>query len=208
MVNDTKLRKQQDCKPSNHKDSKGPFIRYKYEYDEVGKCRLVSVELSDGTKIDNEEGLVKFERALKEATGTTNIHLADQILSHAAFGMTASKHETRLNTLVALLPAFQPQDEIEAILCGQFIALQQTGFRCLRNANDSDNFFQVQGLFSQATKLFRIANETMQTMMKYRSGGRQEIQIVHVHNEGQAIVTQNLTSGGGSKEKFQTEPHG
>jgi hypothetical protein len=212
MVKETKLRRKDSDIPAENADattSVGPFIRYKYKYNEKsGRDEFVSVELSDGTKIDNLESYAKFQVALKEATGTTDLHLSDQILNHAAFGMTSDKHETRLNTLAALLPALKPQNETDAILCSQFIALQQAGFRCLRNANDSNNFFHIEGLLSQACKLFRTANETMQTILKRRSGGRQEIQIVHLHNEGQAIVTQSLSSGGGGKEKFYNEPHG
>lgn len=212
MVKETKLRRKESNIPTEKEEtttSIGPFIRYKYEFNyETEKSEMVSVELSDGTKIENLETLIKFKTALKKATGTDDLHLSEQILTHAAFGMTSSKHETRLNTLAAMLPALKPQDETDAMLCSQFIALQQAGFRCLRNANDSDNFFHVEGLFSQACKLFRTANETMQTILKRRSGGRQEIQIVHLHNEGQAIVTQSLSSGGGGKEKFYNEPHG
>lgn len=44
----------------------------------------------------------------------------------------------------------------------------------------------------------------MQTILKYRSGGQQTVQVVHVHNEGQAIVAQNLSplKREGSQEKF------
>jgi len=38
------------------------------------------------------------------------------------------------------------------------------------------------------------ANQTMQTILKYRSGGQQTVQVIHVHNEGQAIVAQNLSA--------------
>ncbi len=43
----------------------------------------------------------------------------------------------------------------------------------------------------------------MQAVSKYRSGGQQTIQVMHVHNKGQAVVAQNLTSGtgGGAKNK-------
>lgn len=200
------LRKKENLIPQNKESitsGTSPFIRYKYKCNEkTGKDEFVSIELSDGTKIDNEEALIRLQKALKEATGTDDLHLSEQILCSAAFGMPEHKHESRLNNLLALMPAFKPQDETEATLFGQFLTLQKSGFKCLRKANDSDSFFHMESLFSLAGKLFRTANETMQTILRYRSGGRQEIQIVHLHNEGQAIVTQNLSSGGGGKEKI------
>jgi len=39
--------------------------------------------------------------------------------------------------------------------------------------------------------------KTMQALTKYRAKGQQTVQVIHVHNEGQAIVAQNLSSGGG-----------
>ena len=51
----------------------------------------------------------------------------------------------------------------------------------------------------------------MQAVLKYRSGGQQTVQVIHVHNEGQAIVAQNLhspTKERGSIEKMRIEPHG
>lgn len=187
----------------------GPFVRYKIQYNpETNKNEVLSIELSDGTTLDGEESIKKFAKALEEAVGTNNLDVATQMLSIAAMGMTESNQESRFNNLLTVLPSFRPENETEATLFSQFVALQKSGFRCLRNANDSDNFFHIEKLFSLASKLLRTANETMQTILKCRTGGRQEIQIVHLYNEGQAIVTQTLSSGGGGKIKCETEPHG
>jgi hypothetical protein len=41
----------------------------------------------------------------------------------------------------------------------------------------------------------------MQVLLKYRSKGQQTVQVVHVHNEGQAIVAQNVSAMGGGMGK-------
>lgn len=70
----------------------------------------------------------------------------------------------------------------------------------LRLANLPDQgFYHVERLFLLANKLLNTASQTMQTVLKYRSGGQQTVQVVHVHNEGQAIVAQNI-SPSSSKE--------
>ena len=67
--------------------------------------------------------------------------------------------------------------------------------KCLRLANLPDQgFYHVEKLFTLAQKLLNTANQTMQAVLKYRSGGQQTMQVIHVHNEGQAIVAQNLSS--------------
>ncbi len=93
-----------------------------------------------------------------------------------------------------MLIALQPRDETEALLLGQFLTLQDSGMKCLRNANSQEIFYHIERMFLLATKLFNTANQTMQAVLKYRSGGQQTVQVTHMHNEGQAILTQNLSS--------------
>ena len=112
-----------------------------------------------------------------------------------------------MNEVSALLTALQPKDETEAMLLGQFLALQDSGMQCLRHANlPEQGFYHEERLFLLANKLLNTANQTMQTVLKYRSGGQQVVQVLHVHNEGQAIVAQNISHSApreGSTKKFE-----
>lgn len=181
-----------------------PFLKWKYKInEETGKNELSSIELSDKSKINMD----KFKGALKRAVGTTDIAVGETILSNVAYGMTAERNDERLNQASALLPALRPKDETEAMLLGQFLALQESGMKCLRRANlPEQGFYHVEKLFLLANKLMNTANQTMQTVLKYRSGGQQTVQVIHVHNEGQAIVAQTLSHSStqeGGKEKFR-----
>jgi hypothetical protein len=83
----------------------------------------------------------------------------------------------------------------ESAVLGRFLTPQ---------ANPPDQgFYHVERLFILSSKLLNTANQTMHTFLKYRSGGQQTVQVVHVHNEGQAIVTQNLSSQTTSREGLQ-----
>lgn len=78
--------------------------------------------------------------------------------------------------------------------------------KCLRLANLPDQgFYHEERLLLLANKLMSTANQTMQTILKCRSSGQQTIQVVHVRNEGQAIIAHTLShaQGEGSKEKIQ-----
>lgn len=181
----------------------GPFIRFRSKRNqETGKNQFAGIELSDGTQVNNsnKEASEEYMAALKRATGTDNENLGQEIYQSIAVGLY-DPIGLGLNRLLTLLPGLRPQNENEALLLGQFIALQDSGFRCLRHAMDSQNLQNIDRYYSLSTKLFRTANETIQTLLKYRNGGRQEIQIVHLHNEGQAIIAQNLSNGGGGTEK-------
>lgn len=177
-----------------------PFLRWNYKSnEETGKKELDSITLSDNSTLTGQ----KLTTAIKNATGTSDLVIGEKILNKMSRGMTMEENGARLNEVSALLPALHPKNETEALLLGQFLALQDSGMKCLRLANLPDQgFYHVERLFLLANKLLNTANQTMQTVLKYRSGGQQTVQVVHVHNEGQAIVTQNLSSKtGGSGEK-------
>ena len=168
-----------------------PFLRWNYKSnEETGEKELDSITLSDKSTLTGQ----KLTTAIKDATGTSDLVVGEKILNKVARGMTMEESGVRLNEVSALLPALHPKNETEALLLGQFLALQDSGMKCLRLANLPDQgFYHVERLFLLANKLLNTANQTMQTVIKYRTGGQQTVQVVHVHNEGQAIVTQNLS---------------
>lgn len=143
----------------------------------------------------------KLEKTLQCTTGSTNSETAIKILEKVASG---SKHKTSVdqyNNAASTLLALKPQDETEALLLGQFLNLQDTGNTFLHRAHLQDGFYHLERFSTLAVKMFNAANQTIQTLLKYRSRGQQVVQVVHVHNDGgQAIVAQNLskndTSGG------------
>lgn len=180
-----------------------PFLRWKHQFNEkTGKIEFESLGLSDKSQLNDKN----LRTALKRATGTSDIEIGEKILKTIARGMTAESLDTRLNDVSAMLPALQPKDATEALLLGQFLALHESAMKCLRIANPPDQgFYHVERLFILASKLLNTANQTIHTFLKYRSGGQQTVQVVHVHNEGQAIVTQNLSSQTTSREGLQKE---
>lgn len=181
-----------------------PFLKWKYKFNpETGKNEFDLLELSDGSSVDSQS----ITKALKRATGASDLALGEGILRKVAYGMTAERQDARLNEVSIFLPSLQPKDEAEAMLFGQFLALQDSGMKCLRLANLPDQgFYHQERLFNLANKLLNTANQTMQAVLKYRSGGQQTVQVVHVYNEGQAIVAQNLSSPmarEGAHKKFE-----
>lgn len=182
-------------------NTQSPFLRWQFKFNKAtGQNEFDTITLSNDDTLSEQ----KIKTALKNATGTTDLAIGDKILNKVARGMTMEEHVSRLNDVSAMLPALQPQDETEALLLGQFLALQDSGMKCLRHANLPDQgFYHIERFFVLANKLLNTANQTIQTVLKYRAKGQQTVQVVHVHNEGQAIVTQNLSSsiGEGAVEK-------
>jgi hypothetical protein len=187
---------------NTHETDHGPVLQWNFKFNEqTGRNEFDSIALSDGSKLDSKS----LKTALKKTTGTSDLKIGERIISKVSYGMSAEKPDIRLNETSTLLPALRPKDETEALLLGQFLALHDSGMKCLRLANLQESFYHEERLFLLANKLLNTANQTMQTVLKYRSGGQQIVQVLHVHNEGQAIVAQNLSSqprGEGSMEKI------
>ena len=179
------------------KKEEGVYLKFQYEDCETtGERVYKGLVLSDGTIYEDltDETLEKFQEVVKKATGTGELEDAIEIIWFIASGMHQDSNESRLERVTKMLPLLKPQNEIEALILGQFLVLQDSALNCLRQANGQDNLYRTERYFMHASKLFAQANATMQTLLKYRSGGQQTVQVIHVHNEkGQAIVAQNLS---------------
>lgn len=188
-----KLRKKNQMqKTVSNKDNDSPFLQWKYQFNEkTDKEEFNSIQLSDATELNPES----VKKALKKSSGTSNPVIGEKILHKTASALSKNSKEERLNDASSLLAAMEPQNETEALLLGQFLALQDSGMKCLHLANlPEQGFYHIERLFALAQKLLNTANLTMQTLVKYRTKGQQTMQVIHVHNEGQAIVAQNLSS--------------
>lgn len=108
--------------------------------------------------------------------------------------MTSPSEIQRCNRLVIRsVTKERIQVVIEAVLFGQFMALQESGLKQLGSGNRQGVPSEQARNFLLATKLLNTANQTMQTLIKYRSCNQQTVQVIHMHNEGQAIVAQNIS---------------
>jgi hypothetical protein len=168
-----------------------PFLEWNFKLNgQATEQELESIQLSDGSNLNADT----LNKALKKSFGTSDSKTGERILKKAARGLSANTFDQRINEASCMLPALEPQNPTEALLLGQFLALNDSGMKCLSLANKPDQgFYHVERLFALAHKLLSTANQTMQTILKYRSGGQQTLQVVHVHNEGQAIVAQNVS---------------
>lgn len=181
----------------NLSESQGPHLKFTFEKDcDSGQKKFRSIELSDGTQVESDEFTEKLSEAFKCTSGSCDPEVAQRIISKLAWGMSSSDIEERVENVTTLLPALAPQDETEALLLGQFLALQDSGLSCLRKANYNEMFYHKKELFQLSMKLFKCANETMQTFLKYRSGGKQQIQVIHISGEGKAVIANEMHNGG------------
>ena len=118
------------------------FLKYIFtENSETGEKVLKSIELSDDSRKGMSDCRRKIIAAFKRTTGSDNLEVANAIIEQIAWGMKSEDSEKRRQLVNMLLHSLCPKDESEGLLLGQFLALQDSGMDCLRNANHNEMFY-------------------------------------------------------------------
>ncbi len=102
------------------------------------------------------------------------------------------------------LIAMQPNDIHEGMLCSRILALNNHAMACLKNAASPDQTSAgVDINYNRATKLMRLANDTLETLNRYRRKGEQKVTVQHVqvNNGGQAVVAGEFRGGSRDEHK-------
>ena len=146
---------------------------------------------------------------LCSVTGAKSVDFAVRLFDSyaSATGLCKTNSEENIAHCEALadaLNALKPQDEIEGMLISRLIALHFQSMRYLSSSGNNDNDSQVREMrVNRSVKLFRIYDETLEALMRYRRKGTQQVVVQHVNveNGGQAIVG-NVQAGGGVNGKI------
>jgi len=142
---------------------------------------------------------------LCEIFGTKNEDVADRLFSSCVnatglmHGFKPNDVARNMNTVLAMISSLKPQDEIESMIIGRLIALNFQSMSYLGSSSNKDISTQVREMhINRSTKLFRLYNETLEALMRYRRKGTQQVIVQHVNveNGGQAIVGSVQTGSG------------
>ena len=119
-----------------------------------------------------------------------------------AFRGTLPEGAASMNNCIAELLALQQRDFIESKLCRKIIVLDVLLMNAARSAPNSKYICQTNCNTNTLAKLSRLQNETIEALTRYRRKGEQKVTVQHVNvsNGGQAVVTGQMSTGGG-KEK-------
>lgn len=82
--------------------------------------------------------------------------------------------EEEIENVVGLFQAFQPQDALEVALAQQFIV---THLQAMKSVNS--------GICERDIRKFELTHRILETLMKYKTKGAQQIQVNYNHNQGQ-----------------------
>lgn len=101
-----------------------------------------------------------------------------------------------LDYIFALMQNLKPKDPIEARLLAQFIVLNEYGMSKLRQMQAQDMTCHAEHFMKVATKMFNLSQQAIQTLIKYRSKGVQQVFVTHVNEGGKAVVAGEVRGEG------------
>jgi hypothetical protein len=176
----------------------------------AGPDKSLNVDIADGKPISNDV----VDAGLLAATGSANRGFAVDLL-RSLLNATATSNDQKLilddaNNLLSALTSMAPQDEIEGMLVSKLIALhKQSMVFMARTINPEQTTVGVDLNINRSTKLTRLYNETLQTLLRYRARGQQQVVVQHVHLTGQsqAVVNGVFQKEGGMNLKSGEVPY-
>lgn len=157
----------------------------------------------------------KGKGAMKDMAGSdydefNRIMLAQVASTIARYPNEApADYDARIHAVAAAMSGSGPTSEIEGMLMGQMIALNNAAMECFRRAMIPTQPAQYRATeLSLAIKATRAYGELLLALDKHRGKGveqRVTVEHVHVHAGGQAIVGAVATPGVPAKRSEQ--PH-
>ena len=180
--------------------SPGGLFTIKATSDEKGN------PLFDPEMTGKERTTERMNAAFSYATGSTDDNFGVDIVERcfSASGVEVTDSEGGVATgILNTLQALKPQDEIEGMLITRLISLHFQSMRYLSRCSVGDQTTQgIDANVNRSTKLSRLYNETLDTFMKYRRKGAQQVVVQHVqvNNGGKAVVSGNMNVVGGGQQ--------
>ena len=136
-----------------------------------------------------------FSSELYAATGSSNPEFSNMVLTQTIQGCILNSNyspESISNAMHNALMAMRPKDEFEGMLMSRNLVLHNQYMHYLNLAAQSKSQDERERHITNATKLMRVFNETLDTINKHRRKGEHKVTVTHNHvnvnNGGNAIV--------------------
>jgi hypothetical protein len=150
------------------------------------------------------DDLAGWSARVFDVFGTASGPFADNSvhqLAHASKhrGGTLEDDTTALDAALALVAAVAPQNEVEGALAVQMAQVHALTADLLGRARQTDRTDHVALYGNLAVKLSRTFAMQAEALHRIRGGGRQQIEVKHVHI-GNAVIGDIIGAGGGVTE--------
>ena len=171
---------------------------------ESSEKKIVSTDVKKGNPItikynDGVFQIIENYKGGYDGFGIENDAMLDLMLNQIISSSTQN-NETLANGAIAMYQAINPQDDMECLFVAQIVAVHNMVMEMSTRTMRPDQ--TVEGVdtgVNRVAKLMRTFAIQMETLKKYRTGGKQTIQVQHVNvNQGGQAVVGNIRGGGGN----------
>jgi len=170
----------------------------KSEIQAAEKKRVIDIK-SNGEVVFCDKA---FEKQICDATGQVDPLRALYLVSITKEGINSFQGDDQITYVLKAFEKMQPADEIEGFLIQQFLLLHHQGVDRLNRAKKSSSTDSSDIQVKMATKLLRLSQDTLQTLLKHRNKGQQQVFVTHVSDGGKAIIGNlNQPKEGGDGKK-------
>lgn len=106
-----------------------------------------------------------------------------------------------MESTLSMIESISPQNGLEAMLAVQMVSVHNIAMEMSGRAMLSEQTYEgVSENINRATKLMRTFTALMEALKRLRMGGKQTIQVQHVHvNEGGQAIVGDVKGGGGNE---------
>lgn len=175
-------------------------LNYVFETDEEGDSTITDLIL-DGETLKLEtmtiDKVKTVDKILHGLTGLTDTKVALSYLLNTASSLKDPGLEAKFRHLVAFLEEMKPKDPIEARLLSTFLTLNDNANLMMKNAGKAEMMNHGDYFYRNSMKAANLSLQAIQTLVKYRSKGTQQINIMHMHDNSKAVVANKIEGGRG-----------
>jgi len=157
---------------------------------------IVQIHLSNILKTPSFTGLKNIKSAYRIVETTISTAVSDIDLNN--FG----KLEIKGSTVLRIMSEMQPQNPFEGLLISNMTIVWSQAMKLFKIANQNiTSSFLFEKYQNQGIKLMRLYNQQLETLDKHRRKGNQKMTVehIHIHKGAQAIVG-DVHQGGGGKQ--------
>lgn len=159
-----------------------------------------TVKPEKGLILGLKEGNLKInEKLVDRAFGATDHGFIEGImLQLVGMAQEGDKVEERWLDLVGgAMVEINPKNGVEAMLAAQITANHLLAMKMARMMITAGNLERMQRLEAMSTKAMRTTAAQIEALHKLRNGGKQNVEVKHVHvNDGGQAIIGNVGRGG------------
>jgi hypothetical protein len=151
-------------------------------------------------------GLLKLQKAFAAVSIDPVNARANELLRY--LGSVGADTEDRYNAALSFIESMGPQNQAEVLLLVQMYVTHDAAIRALTQLGKAEWVPTAQMYGNLSAKLLRASQGQMETLARMRRGGEQVVRHIHVDNRGgQAIIADNVQTGGKANGKIDDQSH-